>query len=171
MCVCPALRDRIDRLVRGRADSRRIAKAKAAGNPRTTNQQSSTLPCPCPCPYPCPQSVRTEVTHRCDSSCATLCCASHTAEVCGAGGAVVWCIVVAVALDKKGDGGTSPYTFDDLASGGGYIGQEWAVELIKPSIGTIPQPPTTFTHPAFICAPSSCPPCPLTFLVNPLSAC
>ena len=48
----------------------------------------------------------------------------------------MWCIVVAVALDKKGDGGSSPYTFDDLASGGGYIGQEWAVELIKPSIGT-----------------------------------
>jgi energy-coupling factor transporter ATP-binding protein EcfA2 len=39
----------------------------------------------------------------------------------------------AIALDKKGDG-SSAYSFEDLASAGGYIGQEWAVEMIRPSI-------------------------------------
>ena len=137
--------------------------------PRTTNQPTNrALPCPAPALAHslCVQKPHTDVTAAALRSCATLCCASHTAEVCGAGGAVVWCIVVAVALDKKGDGGSSPYTFDDLASGGGYIGQEWAVELIKPSIGTTTCPPS-----CLICSPSSCPPCHLTLLLNPLSAC
>lgn len=39
----------------------------------------------------------------------------------------------AVAADKQGQG-RSAYSFEDLASAGGYIGQEWAVELVRPSI-------------------------------------
>ena len=102
-----ALRSRIDSLVRERAEARRTAHAKA--------EVALNKVCVRPC-------VRARVCARARARARVCVCACACVCVCDD------CVCV-----QAGEG-SSPYSFEDLASAGGYIGQQWAVESVRPSI-------------------------------------